>query len=80
MPELIIKYNDNRTLEVLTDLSKYFDFEISRSSDIDKSDLSVKKISFIPGDKTMNSNELTTIFTGKNIDPKNLRKQAWSRS
>ena len=80
MPELIIKYNDNRTLEVLTDLSKYFDFEISRSSDIDKSALSVKQISFIPGDKTMNPNELTTIFTGKNIDSKNLRKQAWSRS
>lgn len=79
MPELIIKYNDNKTLQVLTDLAKYFDFEISPFKSAN-SNSSGQDIMLIAGDKSINPEELTSIFTGKNLDPQNLRKEAWKRS
>jgi len=36
MQELLIRYSDSRNLEVLTDLAKYFDYEISPAIDLNK--------------------------------------------
>jgi hypothetical protein len=73
MPELIIKYNDSRTLQVLTDLAKYFDYEVAPAIDFDKSNSPKVPLNLIPGDSSINPEELTEIFTGKNHDAQNLR-------
>jgi hypothetical protein len=78
MPELLIRYNDNKTLQLLTDLAKYFDYEIAPA--IDKSNSPKAPLNLIPGDSSINPEELTEIFTGKNLDAQNLRKEAWKRS
>jgi hypothetical protein len=79
MPELIIKYNDSRTLQVLTDLAKYFDYEIAPSKSVKSNSLG-QDIVLIAGDSSINPDELTTIFTGKNLDAQSLRKETWKRS
>lgn len=78
MPELLIRYNDSRTLEVLTDLAKYFDYEIEPA--IDQSNSPKAPLNLIPGDSSINTEELIEIFSGKNLDAQNLRKKAWKRS
>jgi hypothetical protein len=80
MPELTIKYRNNRTLQLLTDLAKYFDFEVSPSIAIDKTNESMQDIPLLAGDSSINIEDLTTIFTGKNLDAQNLRKESWTRS
>lgn len=80
MPELTIKYRNNRTLQLLTDLAKYFDFEISPTIGIGKSNESRQDIPLVAGDSSINIDDLTTIFTGKNLDAQNLRKESWTRS
>ena len=79
MPEIIIKYRNNRTLQLLTDLAKYFDFEVSPTIGMRKSSESPQDISLLAGDNSINVDDLTTIFTGKNLDAQNLRKESWRR-
>jgi hypothetical protein len=79
MPEIIIKYKNKRALEALHDFAKYFDFEITLSKASGKKEKEMNGISVIPGDSAVDTSDLTTIFTGKKIDPKELRKKAWQR-
>lgn len=78
MPEVIIKYKSPKTLEALKDLSKYFDYIISSSS-VKKIKKTSKGSAIIPGDPSIDITGLNEIFTGKNIDAKELRKKAWQR-
>jgi hypothetical protein len=80
MPELLIKYKSNRTLQLLTDLAKYFDFEISTSFRNSNSAGSGKEIPLIPGNSAINVDELSAILTGKDLDANHLRKAAWKRT
>jgi hypothetical protein len=81
MPEIVVKYKDKRTLEALQDLAKYFDYEISSPNLIDETEkqISLNGITLIPADSTVDTTGLAEIFTGKNIDPSELRKEAWQR-
>ncbi|MBS1519700.1 MAG: hypothetical protein JST50_01785 [Bacteroidetes bacterium] len=76
MPEVIIKYKKPETLKILKGLAKYFDFKISSPGN--KKNQSLEDI-LIPGDKTLDVSSLNKVFTGKNIDASDLRKNMWKR-
>jgi len=76
MPEIIIKYKKPETLKILKGLAKYFDFKIS--SPKEKQKKSLDDI-LIAGDKSLDISSLTEIFTGKNLDAGELRKEMWKR-
>lgn len=83
MPEIIIKYKNKKTLEALQSLSKYFDFSIVMPNVKEKSkSLKISKlngISIVRGDSSIDTSDLTTVFSGRNIDPQKLRKKVWQR-
>ena len=81
MPEIIVKYKSKRTLEVLQDLAKYFDYVISTpdSKGKKKKQINLNGITIIPADSSIDTSDLTDIFSGKNIKPEELRSEAWQR-
>ena len=76
MPEVTIKYEKPETLKILKALAEYFDFQIIEKKD---SEYSVNGVTMIPGDRTADLSELRRIFSGKNLDAKKLREEAWRR-
>lgn len=81
MPEIILKYKNKKTLEVLKDLAKYFDYVISTpGSKEKKKQKSWNGITIIPADNSVNASDLADVFTGKNINPEKLRNEAWQRT
>jgi len=80
MPEIIVKYKNKRTLEALKEFAKYFDLEIllARSKKKDNQ-MNLNGITIIPGDSSIDINDLSNIFSGRNIDPLALRKKEWQR-
>ncbi len=79
MPEVIIKYNSDKTLQILKGLSKYFDFVLTMPKAAKKKEPSVNGVTFSPADSTIDVSDLSEIFTGKNIEAKSLRTEAWRR-
>ncbi len=77
MPEVTIKYKEQKTLEALKGISKYFGFVISKPV-VEKKSKSGNS-SIIAGDPTIDISELFEIFTGKDVNPKDVRKKAWQR-
>jgi hypothetical protein len=81
MPELIIKYKNKKTLEALKDFAKYFEFSVVTPQVISKGKTSKSKaVKIIPADSTIDTSELETIFSNKNLDAKQLREDAWLRN
>lgn len=76
MPEVTIKYKKPETLKILKGLAKYFDFTVAVGKS--KSNDKLNDI-LIPGDPSIDITELKEIFTNKNLDAKQLRKDAWER-
>ncbi len=81
MPEIIVKYKNKRTLEALRDFAKYFDYVISSSNTKAKKNkpMNLNGITIIPADSSIDTSDLSDIFTNKNIDPEKLRNEAWQR-
>ncbi len=85
MPEVIITYKNAKTLEALKDFAKYFDFSISTPKKKSPSKKEGDRIYFVngvpikKGDDSIDMTGLKQVFTGKNIDAKELRKKAWQR-
>ena len=80
MHEVVIKYKNQKTLKALTALGEYLGFTITDPEKGKKKE--VYHINGIPvesGDPEIDMQDLTTAFTGKNIDAKNLRESAWQR-
>lgn len=76
MPQVIVKYKKPETLKMLKSLSKYLGFEVS--PDENKAKNSFDDI-LVPGNKSLDLNALRDIFTGKDINVKELRQKAWKR-
>jgi prolyl-tRNA editing enzyme YbaK/EbsC (Cys-tRNA(Pro) deacylase) len=72
MPELVIKYKNKKTLNALTDFAKYFEFSIVKPEE------KATNVTIISGDNTIDTSELETVFTGKKLNAKQLRENAWS--
>ncbi len=80
MPEIIIKYKKEKTLQALMDFSKYFDFVITTpKKTTKKKTLEANGVKIIPGDSSINTSGLNEIFTSANLDAKQLRNKAWQR-
>lgn len=81
MPEIIVKYKNKRTLEALQDFAKYFDYVISLPKPQIKKEkqINLNGVTIIPADSSVDASALNNIFTGKNINPEQLRKEAWQR-
>ena len=80
MPEITIKYNNSKTLDILKALSGFLDFTFARPSKPPKKECFINGIPVIPGDNTIDMSEMNNVFTGKNIDAKKLREKAWMRN
>ncbi len=81
MPEIVVKYKSQRTLEALRDFAKYFDYKIlSGNSKAKKAkQISLNGITIIPADPSIKTVDLSEIFTGSSIDPSQIRNEAWRR-
>ena len=79
MPELTIRYNSPKTLEALMDFAKYFDFVISSKKPVKTTEMLVNGVTVILGNPSIDTSDLTKIFTGKNMDARKFRKQVWQR-
>lgn len=79
MPEIIIKYENSRTLEVLNDLAKSFNFVISFPKSERKKEILINGVTIIPADDSINMSDMTEIFSGKDISAESLRTEAWQR-
>lgn len=76
MPEVVIKYKKPETLRIIKSLAKYLDFVVADN----KGKRNVKEsVTIIPGDKDINIDELSQIFTANNAEALQLRKEAWQR-
>ena len=80
MPQIIINYKNLKTLEALQDFAKYFDFSIQNIEKSTPQKTSLNGVSIIKGDKTIDLSEMSKIFTGKNINAKELRQKGWERN
>lgn len=63
---------------VWRDFAKYFDFVISFSK-TEKSLENINGVTIIPADNTIQTSGIKKIFSGKNINAKELRKTTWQR-
>lgn len=80
MHEVVVKYKNQKTLKALTALGEYLGFTIANPEEKEKK--TVYEINGIPvesGDKEVDIQDLTSIFTGESIDAKTLRESAWQR-
>ncbi len=80
MPELIIKYKSKKTLDALLDFAKYFDFSIIMPSKSKGRIAKINGVSILKADSSVDTSELESIFSSKNIDAKELRHKAWQRT
>jgi hypothetical protein len=82
MKEIIVKYSDSRTLTLLKTLARFFNFSIS-SPKKGKSDKKayqyVNGVPIIPGDGSVSIKGLNKLFTGKHLNARKLRAEAWQR-
>ena len=65
MPEVIIRYTSDKTLQILKDLSKYFDFVLSVPKSHKKKDPLKNGVTVIQADTTIDVSDLSELFTGK---------------
>ena len=79
MPEIIITYKSSKTLEALKSFAGYFNFVISSPKSGLSKEFSIKGVSIIPADSSIETSDLQNVFTSKNINAKTLRNQAWQR-
>lgn len=80
MHEVVIRYKNQKTLKALIALGEYLGFSIADPENKEKKE--VYHINGVPvesGDPKIDIQDLTTIFTGEDIDAKTLRESAWQR-
>ena len=78
--EVLIKYNNPKTLKALKDFSKYFDFSINPSKSrrtIVKNE--INGVSILQGNSRIDTSSLEEIFTKNKIDSKTIRRSSWQR-
>jgi len=79
MPELIIRYNNQETLQALINLAKSLDFVIAKPVAKKKGKSVINGVTLIEGDDSVDVSTMSEIYTGKNLDASTLRTQAWQR-
>ncbi len=77
MPQVIISYQNQKTLKALKDFSKYLDFVIEKPKE--KMKVKTKAENIISGNPKIDISDLTAIFSNKNLDAAKLRIELWQR-
>ena len=81
MPELVIKYTNKRTLAALMDFAKYFEFSIVTPSPKQKEkSIKINGVTVLLADSSVDTSDLESIFSNKNLNAKQLRQDAWQRN
>jgi len=82
MPEVTIQYSNPKTLKILKDLSKYFDFAVSSPKPPKKDEITIvngvtmiRKTSSVAA---IDNAEMNAIMERSNMDAKELRSR-WQR-
>ena len=80
MHEVVIKYKNHKTLKALTALGEYLGFTIAEPEKEEKNEIyHINGVPVESGDRAIDIQGLTDIFTKENIDAKALRESAWQR-
>ena len=80
MHEVVIKYKNQKTLKALTALGEYLGFTIAEPEKKEKKEIyHINGVPVESGDSKIDMQDLTTVFTSKDIDAKTLRESAWQR-
>lgn len=79
MAQLTITYTSKRTLDMLLDLAKYFDFTVSSGKAVKTGTQPYRGISIVEGDSSVDASDLRQTFTGRNLDAQALRGSEWQR-
>lgn len=80
MYEVVIKYKNRKTLKVLAVLGEFLGFTIAIPDKKHKDKMYyINGIQILQRDAKIDIKDINAIFTGKDIDAKNLRKSAWQR-
>ena len=77
MPEVVIKYKNEKTLDALKGLAKYFDFVVEKPKSKKIAKTSRKTDLPITFAEMPDITALAGIWSGKDISQKELRKKAW---
>ena len=77
MPEVLLKYKKPKTLKMIKALAEYLDFEIFT---VKEKKVKINGITIIPADKSVDTSEMEALFSGRNLDAKELRQKAWQRT
>ena len=80
MHEVVIKYKNHKTLKALTALGEYLGFTVAEPEKEEKNEIyHINGVPVESGDRAIDIQGLTDIFTKENIDAKALRESAWQR-
>jgi hypothetical protein len=80
MPEVTIQYKNRKTLSLLKDLSKYFDFAIQDSIAFEDKEESISGVALILPNEDVDISNLKKIFSSKNLNANQIRREAWLRA
>jgi hypothetical protein len=58
-------------------LAEYLDFEIFA---VKEKKVKISGVTVLPADQSIDTSEMEAIFSGKNLDAKELRQKAWQRT
>lgn len=78
MPEVVVKYKNKRALNALLDFAKYFDFSVVLPPK--KSKKTVKGVTVLSSDNSVDVHDLESIFSNRDLSGKQLRTEAWQRN
>jgi hypothetical protein len=79
--QVIVEFKNSKTLGILKEMAKKFDFVVLMPKKETKETTEIEIINgvtLIRGDRTIDTSDLSKIFSGKNMDAKKLRQQ-WNR-
>ncbi|WP_462264912.1 hypothetical protein [Mucilaginibacter sp.] len=79
MPQIVLTYEKPETLKLLKSLAKYLGFNIAAKGKMKKQPDCINGVSVLPADESASLDDVRKIFTGRNIDAVQLRKEAWRR-
>ena len=67
MPELIIKYRNKKTLDIIKELARFFEFTVEVPSSKNKNDavFQINGVTILEANNTIDTSELENIFTNK---------------
>lgn len=77
MSKAIIEYKKPETLKMLKGIAKYLNFKISASRE---EKAKGNGLTITPGDETVDISGMEGLFSGRNLDAKELRRKAWLRT